>query len=480
MSLFAQVFKSVMTDFEKAITSGGDERIELKGSGLNKYFVNPFQSEGLLSRGSCTCSPLSKDVSARVKAAFKMMQSKEATVEDIRIKQRYRMKALLQNSYTSDFNIFFAPSGSDLCYYPLLFSRLIHGDKPIMSLITCPEELGTGSILANTGHYHAEKTQILDKVEKGGVIKEGLDVDHILFPARSEDGSVMDHKRKIYQAIDTYRDTHHVIVNLVIGSKSGIEDSVSIIQDGPTDVTYVVDLCQMRATPKLFNDLLAANCLLMITGSKFYQSPPFSGALLVPESYAEQIPRKEIAPSITAGFDTVYSKYDIPPSYRDLRAHFSAEENIGLTLRWEAAICESENLSKYTERESTFAISNWNRHVVEYLNSKPCFELLPDQNKTNNSILSVKINGKVDYFNSEQLRELYEQLVLKGHEYQNKFEKLTIGQPVSYEEHAFVRFALGSTNVRKLIETDHDYSDDKLLIDVVEKIAVELGAKASA
>ena len=466
-----------MTDFELAITSGGDERIELKENGLNKYFLNPNDADGLLSRASCTCSPLSNDVKARVKAVFKMVTSNEATLEDIRIKQRYRMKALLQNSSSTDFNIFFAPSGSDLCYYPLLFSKIIHGDKPIMSLITRPEELGTGSILANTGNYHADKTQIEESVIKSDSIKEGLNVDHILFPARTADGSVIDHKKEIYKAIDNYRDSHSLIVNLVIGSKSGIEDSVSIIKDGPDDVTWVIDLCQMRAKPKLFNELLAENCLLMITGSKFYQSPPFSGALLVPEPFAEGIMKGEITQDIIDGFDTVYSKYDIPPSYKKLRSLFKPHENIGLTLRWEAAIGETENLSQYTEREATFAISNWNRRLIDYFETKECFELLPDQDLTNNSILSVKVKGSKGYFDAEALRKLYEHLVTRGHEYQNKFKKLTIGQPVTYEDHAFVRFALGSTNVRELIESNHDMSNDFLLIDVLERIAITVDSK---
>ena len=466
-----------MTDFELAITSGGDERIELKENGLNKYFLNPNDADGILSRASCTCSPLSNDVKARVKAAFKVITSNEATLEDIRIKQRYRMKALLQNSNSTDFNIFFAPSGSDLCYYPLLFSKIKNGDQPIMSLISRPEELGTGSILANTGKYHAEKTQIKESVTKSSSIKDGLHVDHILFPARSSDGNVIDHKTKIYEAIDQYRDSHTIIVNLVIGSKSGIEDSVSIIKDGPEDVTWVIDLCQMRARPKLFNELLAANCLLMITGSKFYQSPPFSGALLVPESYADGIMNGRIDEEIVDGFDTVYSKYDIPPSYRQLRELFKPHENIGLTLRWEAAICESENLSRYTEREATFAISNWNRRLIDYFGTKECFELLPDQDLTNNSILSIKVKGHKGYFDADQLKELYEHLVTRGHEYQDRFKKLTIGQPVTYEDHAFVRFALGSTNVRELIESNHDMSNDFLLIDVLEQISGIIDSK---
>lgn len=466
-----------MTDFELAITAGGDERIELKENGLNKYFLNPNDSDAILSRASCTCSPLSNDVKARVMAVYKMITSEEVSLEDIRIKQRYRMKALLKNSSSTDFNIFFAPSGSDLCYYPLLFSKITNGDKPIISLITRPEELGTGSILANTGRYHAEKTQIKPTTAKGESIKNGFNVEQVLFPSRTAEGNVIDHKREIYETINQYRDSHSIIVNLVIGSKSGIEDSVSIIKDGPDDVTWVVDLCQMRARPKLFNELLAANCLLMITGSKFYQSPPFSGALLVPESFAEGIMNANIDQEAVDGFDTVYSKYDIPPSYRKLRSLFKTHENIGLTLRWEAAICETEKLSQYTEREATFAISNWNRRLIDYFGTKDCFELLPDQDLTNNSILSIKVKGSNGCFDADDLKRLYEHLVTKGHEYQDRFSKITIGQPVTYGEHAFVRFALGSTNVRELIESNHDMSNDFLLIDVLEKISKIIDAE---
>ncbi|MEZ4720758.1 MAG: hypothetical protein R2813_02655 [Flavobacteriales bacterium] len=474
LPLSDQIDNRMTQTLNHAITRGGDERIELKSNGLNKYLVDPTDAAGMLNRGSCTCSALSTDVRLKVEGVFNKLNSSEVSVEDIRIKQRFRIKALLQDMYTYDFNIFFAPSGSDLCYYPLLFSKIISPNKPIISLITCPEELGTGSILANRGMYFSEKTQVLTSVEKGNPLNEELQVDYLLFPARAEDGSIMDHKREIYDAISKYKDTHTVIVNLVIGSKSGIEDNVSIIQDGPKDVTWVVDLCQMRATPKLFNELLAANCLLMITGSKFYQSPPFCGALLVPETYAKDVVSSEVSKEMVKGFDSIYGRFDIPPSYKKLRALFEPIENIGLTLRWEAAICESENLTKYTEREATFAISLWNKNVVDYLKSKKTFSLMRDQNKTNRSIISFMVNGKNGLLDIVQLKKLYERLLLHGHEYQTKYRKLMIGQPVEYESHSFIRLALGSTNVRKLIETDIDLSDDFMLIDIIEKIAQEI------
>ena len=209
-----------MSELEKVITEGGDERIELKENGLNKYFVDPRTSKGHLNRGSCTCSALSVDVRTKVSTVYNRLITNEVSVEDIRIKQRFRIKALLQDSYTDDFNIFFAPSGSDLCYFPLMFSQIKNPNKPILSLITCPEELGTGSILANTGKFFSDKTQIEKSVNKGAPLKADLHVDSILFPARNEDGSIIDHKQAIYDAIDEHRDTHQIIVNLVIGSKA--------------------------------------------------------------------------------------------------------------------------------------------------------------------------------------------------------------------------------------------------------------------
>lgn len=460
--------------FEQAITSGGDERIELKENGLNKYLVNPLQSDGIFNRGSCTCSTLSPAVKDQVRHLYEELMA-GADLDKVRETQRSRMKAPLLESGVNDFDIFFAPSGSDLCFYPLLFGLLIDTSKPIMNLITCPEELGTGSVLANRGLYFSEKTQ-LKPIKKGDHVNAELRIDYRTFPSRTSDGKIIDHKPTIYQAIEEFRGTHNVLVNLVIGSKSGIENNMSIIEDGPTDVLYIVDLCQMRAVPKLLNRLLTLNCLIMITGSKFYQSPPFCGALLVPNRLSETLKYKTPEPKHLKGFTDIYTKYDLPPSYAEMRKSFSDYRNVGLTLRWEAAICETENLTRYTEREVTFAIILWNKHVVDYLKTKPMFELMRDQDKTNKSIISFMIRGKNGMFTNQQLKTVYEELLLNGHNYQKRFTKLTIGQPVEYEAHSFIRLALGSTNVRALIDSEIDLKDDYMLIDVIEKIAIKFDA----
>jgi len=69
---------------------------------------------------------------------------------------------------------------------------------------------------------------------------------------------------------------------------------------------------------------------------------------------------------------------------------------------------------------------------------------------------------------------VYEHLCKEGNKYFPKYDRLSTGQPVAYESYSFLRVALGSTNIRKLIDENHDLSDDYKLIDVIEQITNEL------
>ena len=65
----------------------------------------------------------------------------------------------------------------------------------------------------------------------------------------------------ILELIDQKSKDHQVIANLVIGSKSGIVDNISMIPRANSDVFWVIDVCQMRTTPKLINSLIRLNCV---------------------------------------------------------------------------------------------------------------------------------------------------------------------------------------------------------------------------
>ena len=95
--------------------------------------------------------------------------------------------------------------------------------------------------------------------------------------------------------------------------------------------------------PKLINSLIRLNCMVLLTGSKFYQSPPFCGAILVPKTISSRL--KNISDKAVEPFVKIFSTSDVPLDHPILRSKFRKNENYGTLLRWEAAISEMKLLS---------------------------------------------------------------------------------------------------------------------------------------
>ena len=81
---------------------------------------------------------------------------------------------------------------------------------------------------------------------KGDPIHPEVQIAQQTFPARDDEGNILNHKTDILDVIDQKSKTHQVIANLVIGSKSGIVDNISMIPRANPDVFWVIDVCQMR------------------------------------------------------------------------------------------------------------------------------------------------------------------------------------------------------------------------------------------
>ena len=454
------------------IVKGGDERITLNTNGLNKYHGNPLIYQSVFNRGSCTMSNLNIDSK---RAVDKMLDRlKKENYNKLLEEQQRKFKNLIDKSPSYDFDVFYAPSGSDLCYYPIMFSRILQPEKPIFSVVTCPEELGTGSNTAIKGKYFFGTNQFEENVEKGVNIHSDVNIIQQAFPARDKEGNILNHKNDILKIIDEKSKDHQVIANLVIGSKSGIVDNISMIPRANDNVFWVIDVCQMRTTPKLISSLIRLNCMVMLTGSKFYQSPPFCGALLVPKTISSKL--NDISYQAVEPFLKIFSTSDISPSHPKLRSKFRENENYGTLLRWEAAISEMKLLSFFGEDMVTSAIDRWNAFVISQLQINiDFFELMPDQQFTNRSIISFNVRHQDgSLLSDEELRLLYLKICAKERDDFYDFKKIIIGQPVKYDNKSFIRLALGSYNVRMLIANDFDFKFDRKLINIIIKEVKEL------
>lgn len=454
---------------EQLLVSGCDERIALRPeTDANQYHLNPSKYDGLLMRGSCTCGTLTPD-GQRSADRFMMEYRSEEDANWIR-HQTKRMQALFDGGLGDEFHIYYGPSGSDMMYWPLLMQSMLHPGQTITNIVSCPEELGSGSILAAEGKFYANTNQFGAQVPKGGLVTQNLLVDVQFLPAREASGHIADRKQAIRDIIAA-RPGQPIVGNLVFGSKSGITDDLDIIDEFREGVMWVVDLCQFRTHRGLIHELLSKGVMLMVTGSKFYQAPPFCGALLVPKFWTELLvgqPAHHLQE-----YGKLFSAADAPPDLPQLRTIWPEYANVGLRLRWEIALDEMEAYLAIPQEETDALIRRWSRVVIGRLALSDRFGMMPDMERTNDSIVSFTVSAAGRELNYDELKLLFDRMVLGTHSGFKGYHRVFLGQPVRYGARSFIRLAIGSHSIRKLL-ADFDPFNDLHLVDLIEQLAIEL------
>lgn len=448
------------------LTSGCDERIFLRPeTDANKYHLNPLKYEGLFHRGSCTCGTLTP--SGHVTAREFMDAFSEDRYEGIVKDQTKRLQALLRETEEDQFHVFFGPSGSDMMYLPLLFQAMMHPGQEIINIVSCPEELGSGSKAAAENAYYAEWNQFGERIPMGEKVCEEVQSRVHFLDARASTGHIVDRKQAIRDLISKHPG-QPLVGNLVFGSKSGIKDDLAIIDEFKEGVMWVVDMCQFRTDRTLIHDLIGKGVMIMVTGSKFYQAPPFCGALLVPKQWTHKM--APLPAAVAKGFERLFTAYDFPtalPAVREQLPHF---KNVGLRVRWEIALREMEAYMAFSQDEANGLIRRWSQVVTGRLAQSDYFRLMPNIELTNDSIVSfmVLVNGRT--LNNVELKKLFDYLVLNRHEGLRDYDRIFLGQPVQYGEKSFIRLAIGSYSVRKqLAKRQFDPTNDLQIITLIER-----------
>ena len=114
-------------------------------------------------------------------------------------------------------------------------------------------------------------------------------------PARdTSNGHVFEARDRVQEVVDRCAAEKSVpIVHCVQGSKTGIFEPYPATNLGgmvsTRDAFVVVDACQGRFKEEWLEEYLRKDAIVLITGSKFFRGPPFSGAVLVPGSIMERL-----------------------------------------------------------------------------------------------------------------------------------------------------------------------------------------------
>jgi selenocysteine lyase/cysteine desulfurase len=374
------------------LVSGGDDRmLVLPRSGLNKYGTAP-RIRDAVPFGSCTASsPIelglegAREYLDRLRLAARSGSQDAVDTEAEELLEESRKRLLTELELDPELvRVAFCPSGTDAEFLAL---ALVRGgsERPVVNIISGPSEVGGGTTNAAAGRYFNRL------VPAGGERLVGAPIDRTLgdsvrirtIDLRTEEGlmrdpEVMD-EVATRQVEETLADNAQVMLHVVAHSKTGahapsLECVEALRERFGTRVSVMIDAAQGRMSRRGLREAIAAGYMIMFTGSKFYGGPPFSGALFVPK---ELWPSTTGVDSLSSGLGDFFTSPELPRDWPALRDTLPGAPNLGLVLRWGAALAQIEAYYQ-TEASSRLGIlRTWEAEVPKLLGVSKHVSLFP-------------------------------------------------------------------------------------------------------
>jgi len=337
--------RDLFAPLDDLLISGGDPRLALDRGRLNAYGCGPSPSPDTWSFSSSTASAISERAYARAGLAREALMCAAIDVGldeafDARIEaMRAELKACLQ--LPDDVGVVFSASGTDAQLHALFLARFRSKTVPTTIIVGC-DQTGSGTFYTARGRHFANLTA------RGSVVGKDVPIPGLscesaglpLFDAAAGCAARADTDDAVLRAIDAaVACGSDVLLHIMDSSKLGWRAPseaclVDIGRRWPQRVQVVVDACQMRLTRARLRSHLARGAMVLISGSKFFGGPAFSGTLLIPGC----IPRPG-GEAFADGLRDYAGRSDWPKAWT-LRSHFSNRPNLGQWLRWEAALEE--------------------------------------------------------------------------------------------------------------------------------------------
>ena len=381
----------IATPTERILTMGGDSRLLVdEHTRLNGYGCSPSPRPWAITFSSCTASSISDlgyqaAESARqslYKACFAGAAFGVAFTNAMD-QMRNEVASVLSLDRVPGTEVIFSPSGTDCELYALYFA-LAANERNLVNVLVAPNEIGSGSLLAAQGRHFDGIAPMGRNVEPhtpvNGIATDRLRVECLQlrddFGVPLTPNEIDGRLRTLVARAAACGDT--ILVHLLDSSKTGLRaPSIEAIRGLQTDygplVLVVVDAAQMRIDREGLTNYLEAGFMVIISGSKFYTGPPFSGALLVPPAIARLVADLTTLPQ---GFSQYLCRYEIPPCWAHLRTSLSDAPNIGLFLRWRTALWEMQAFHAVTTQEHNDYFQSFTRAVLRAIARYPQLELV--------------------------------------------------------------------------------------------------------
>jgi hypothetical protein len=402
--------------FIAALFSGGDSRITADPlTGLNKYLCPDAPAPDLVCAASCTASPIS--VHARDKAAEAFLDLAGAPSPRLRAQRLItltdQIEARLLRYFAVDgvARVILCPSGTDAM---LTTAMLLDAERPeeaMTAILPSASETGTGVPLAAT-------CRVFDGPDSGTSLT-GRKVATVEIRLRLADGA----PRCPDEVSDAFANaTKAAAGNVVVYLTHGIKTGLIAPMSPPSGANVIVDACQARIEPQTVAGYLGHGWPVVVTGSKFFGGPAFSGAVLFPGTRLAAINHR-----------------NLPSAARD-------SAKLGTVLRWTAAVAEIDAFEKLADRAAdvladraaaidTALLANPALVPIGGLRSREAgWSGMP-------SIFTFGVRDAMDrarLLTAAELRVIHERLARHG---------VLLGQPVNLGTFGGLRIAIGARDI---------------------------------
>lgn len=463
----------------RLLTEGGDDRLHLTAAGTNKYHCAPLPvAPTVIERGSCTCSSPTPTAFAAA-CALQSSLSRGAidfpsAMDDIIRRLPYAL------GVNAPHEVILTPSGSDAELIPLALAGAhasAAGCSGIVNIVTAAGEVGSGSAPASGGRHFSDFVPSGASVRKGDAVDGCLPAEVVELRPRGPDGKrLADYDARVRQAAAAaVSGGKFVVLHVVDGSKTGLRVPgrplvEELLAQHANRLLVVLDACQGRSDAAELDWYLRAGAVVLVTGSKFFCGPGFSGAVLLPPAAVKALDGYEAMP---AGLRDYITANEIPASMGRMRKRVGeGKENVGLLLRWACGLAEMEPFAVGGEGVRK-AISEWVVGVRALVEKRgPAIALLdePFQGEAGdetrlgavNSVVSIKIRaGEGDMFlGATVLKKMHRLLTVDasgempesatGKEREIASLVCTVGQPVDLRAFGVLRLAIGAPLAREI------------------------------
>jgi hypothetical protein len=386
------------------IASGGDERLWLDpASRRNRYGVPAAPAPDELWFSSSTACAISPRGWGAAATALERLTGPRATpinawFDDLRAR-------LLALYGAPGAEAILCASGTEAELVTLTLARgLAESSRcgPIVNIVVAPAETGSGIPMAAAARHFLGRASLGGAVGKGEQLSGWTagDVSVATIEIREADGrpraaAAVDREAALAVARATDAGAF-AILHVLDASKTGRQGvsraaAVDILARHQGCVLVVVDACQLRCEAEAIRADLAAGLTVMVTGSKFAGGPAFCGALLVPAELVGALADARPDASPLAPYSAAL---DWPAALAGrFRAPLPQPANLGLALRWAAALAEIETFEAIDPSVRRALVAAFDRSVRERIAADPNLSLLDAEGGAPGLIAAVHADG---------------------------------------------------------------------------------------